>query len=85
MWLGKQTALSMIPLGCLGCKTSTQGNKCPKITYTEVADKMAYAKIADPDQTSFRSNLIRVYMVFHFAKYLKKQLNKKQNLGQNSM
>ena len=26
--------------------------KCPKITYTKVSDKMAYAKCADPDQTA---------------------------------
>ena len=26
--------------------------KCPKISYTKVADKMAYANSADPDQTA---------------------------------
>ena len=26
--------------------------KCPKILYTKVADKMAYANSADPDQTA---------------------------------
>ena len=26
--------------------------KCPKISYTKVADKMAYANSADPDQVS---------------------------------
>ena len=25
--------------------------KCPKISYNKVADKMAYANSADPDQT----------------------------------
>ena len=27
-------------------------SKCPKILYTKVADKMAYANSADPDQTA---------------------------------
>ena len=27
-------------------------DKCPKISYTEVTDKMAYANNADPDQTA---------------------------------
>ena len=27
-------------------------SKCPKISYTEVSDKMAYANSADPDQTA---------------------------------
>ena len=26
-------------------------DKCPKISYTKVSDKMAYANSADPDQT----------------------------------
>ena len=26
--------------------------KCPKILYTKMADKMAYANSADPDQTA---------------------------------
>ena len=26
--------------------------KCPKISYTKVANKMAYANSADPDQTA---------------------------------
>ena len=26
--------------------------KCPKISYTKVSDKMAYANSADPDQTA---------------------------------
>ena len=27
-------------------------SKCPKIPYTKVSDKMAYANSADPDQTA---------------------------------
>ena len=27
-------------------------SKCPKILYTKVADKIAYANSADPDQTA---------------------------------
>ena len=26
--------------------------KCPKISYTKMSDKMAYANSADPDQTA---------------------------------
>ena len=60
--------------------------KCIKISYTKVSDKMAYANSADPDQTApERSSLIRVYTVCHSTKYFKKELHKKQNLGQKSM
>ena len=31
---------------------TTGYGKCPKISYTKVADKMAYANSADPDQTA---------------------------------
>ena len=31
---------------------ATLYSKCPKISYTKVTDKMAYAKIADPDPTA---------------------------------
>ena len=51
--------------------------KCPKIVYTKVSDKMAYANSADPDQTA----LIEVCTVYHSTKYFKKELHKKQNLG----
>ena len=37
------------------CAPSGQGSKyskCPKILYTKVSDKMAYANSADPDQTA---------------------------------
>ena len=27
-------------------------SKCPKISYTEVSDKIAYANSVDPDQTA---------------------------------
>ena len=47
---------------------------------------MAYANSADPDQTAPEGAAwIRVYTVCHSTKYFKKQLHKKQNLGQNSM
>ena len=52
-----------------------------KFSNTKMSDKMAYANSVDPDQSS----LIRVYTVCHSAKYFKKQLHKKQNLGQNSL
>ena len=29
--------------------------KCPKISYTKVSGKMAYAKHVDPDQTALES------------------------------
>ena len=61
----------------------TYGN-CPKILYTVVSDKMAYANNVDPDQTA-RSSLIRVYTVCHSTLYFKKQLPKKQNLGQKNV
>ena len=45
-----------------------------------------YANSADPDQTApGRSSLIRVYTVCLSTSYFKKQLHKKQNLGQNNM
>ena len=59
-----------------------------KISYTKLANKMAYANSADPDLTApetFRSSLIKVYTVFYCTKYLKKQLHKEQNLGQKNM
>ena len=59
--------------------------KCPQISYTKVSDEIAYSYSADPDQTAPRSSLIRVYTVCHSNKYFKKQLHKKQNLGQKSM
>ena len=56
----------MTPLGWLGRKTSTQTKPrprhtkhlkmvlsyCPKISYTKVSNKMAYANSTDPDQTA---------------------------------
>ena len=57
---------------------------CSKVSYTKVADEMAYANSADPD--AFRSSLtwvctvcmIRVYTVCYSTNYFKKQLHKKQ-------
>ena len=43
-----------------------ESGKCPKISYTKVSDKMAYAKSADTDQR--RSSLIWVYTVCHSIK-----------------
>ena len=43
---------------------------------------MTYTDSADPDQTAPG---IRVYTVCFSTKYFKKQLHKKQNLGQNSL
>ena len=51
--------------------------KCPKISYTEVSDKMAYA---NPDQTAPWSSLIRVYTVCHTNKNFKKQLRKESKI-----
>ena len=31
----------------------TNYSKCPKLSYTKVSDKVAYANSADPDQTAF--------------------------------
>ena len=33
-------------------KIGTSCGKCPKILYTRISDKMAYANSADPDQTA---------------------------------
>ena len=53
-------------------------HKCPKISDTRVSDKMVYANNADPDwECSFKSSLIRVFFVYHSAKYFMKQLHKK--------
>ena len=47
--------------------------KCPKILYTKVSDKIAYANSVDPDQTALlRSSLIMIYTVCHSTKYFKK-------------
>ena len=51
--------------------------KCPKILYTKVSNKMEYANSVDLDQ----STLISVYTVCHSTKYLKKHLQKIQNIG----
>ena len=59
--------------------------KYPKVSYTKVSDKMVYANSVDPDQTAPRSSLIRVYTACHSTMYFKKQLHKKQNLGQKVM
>ena len=50
-------------------------SECPKILYTKVVNKIAYANSADQDQTA----LIKFYTVSHSTKYFKKQLHKKQN------
>ena len=56
--------------------------KCPKISYTKVSDKMAYANSADPDQTALERAVQSGSTLFcHFTKYFKKQLHKKQNLS----
>ena len=58
-------------------------SKCPKISYTEVADKMAYANCADPDQTAPEGTVWSGSTLFAIPlSYLK---DKMQNLGQNSM
>ena len=58
---------------CLNLLCSIQDQntygKCPKILYTKVSDKVAYAKSALD------------HSVCHSSKYLKKQLHKKQNSG----
>ena len=36
----------------VGEHVDTHYGKCPKISYTKVSDKMAYANSADPDQTA---------------------------------
>ena len=47
--------------------------KFPKFSYIKVADKIAYASSADPDQTApLRSSLIRVYTVCYYDIFLKK-------------
>ena len=62
-------------------KIGTSCGKCPKILYTRISDKMAYANSADPDQT-FRSSLIKVYTVCHSTlKHSEKQMHKIQNLS----
>ena len=55
--------------------------KCPKISNTKVSDKMTYTNSADPDQTAPEE----AYTVCNCTQYFKKQLHKKQNLGQNCM
>ena len=55
--------------------------KCPKISYTNVSDKMAYANSANPDQSAPEG----VYTVCHSTKSFNKQLHKNQNLSQKSM
>ena len=54
--------------------------KGPKRSYTTVSDKMAYANSADPDKDQRGGG--GVYTVCHSTKYFKKQLHKKQTLGQ---
>ena len=65
--LGQQNILT------LNIQTAKYG-KCPKILYTNISDRMAYANNVDPDQT-----VPRVYTVCHSTKCSKKQLLKKQN------
>ena len=43
---------SVIILEVSGVDKSKMNGKCPKILYTEVSDKIAYANSADPDQTA---------------------------------
>ena len=59
--------------------------KCTKISNTKVADKMAYANSANPDQTAPEGGLIRVYTFCYSTKHFKKQVHKKQSLGQTSL
>ena len=77
------TVLSDMSLQIL-CVKMVYG-KCPKISNIKVSEKMTYANSADPHQTAPEGGLIRVYIVCHSTKYFKKQLHKKQILGQNSM
>ena len=56
---------------------------CSKMSYTKLANKMAYTNSADPAQT--RSSLIRVFTVCLSTEYLKKKLHKKQNLGKKKV
>ena len=58
--------------------------KC-QILYTKVSDKMAYTNSSDSDQAAPEGHLIRVYTVCHSTRYFKKQLYKKQTLGQKSI
>ena len=55
-------------------------SKCPKILYTKVSDKMAYAHSADLDQTApeEQSDLGLHCLPFHL-------IHKKHNLGQKYM
>ena len=53
--------------------------KCPQMSYVKVADKIAYANNADPDQTAPEGALVRVYTVCHSTKHFKTQLHKQQN------
>ena len=55
--------------------------KCPKISNTKAANKMAHANNADPDQTAPSGSAL-------FANppgILRKKVHKKQNLGKKSM
>ena len=52
-------------------------SKCPKISYTNISDKMVYANSADPDQTAPEE----VHIICHSTKYLVKQMHKKQISG----
>ena len=38
--------------------------KCPKISYTKVSDKMAYANSADPDQTEQSDQGLHCFTIF---------------------
>ena len=53
---------------------------------TKVSDKMVYANSVDLDQTAPSGAVWSGSFLFAYAiKYFKKQLHKKQNLGQKSM
>ena len=58
-------------------------DKCPKILYSKMSDKLAFANSADPDQTAPKGAAWSGSTLFAIPlRILKKELHKKQNLGQ---
>ena len=61
-------------------------NKCNKISYTNISDEMAYANSVNLDQTAPEEAVWSGFTLFVIPQsILKKQLHKKQNLGQKVM
>ena len=54
-------------------KIYTVHGKCPKISYTQVSDKMAFANSLDLDQTAPRSKLFVIPLSISSNKCIKKQ------------